>query len=78
MFLIRDDDFVKLFTILEQRRMREREVLHSDLSQGSKLRGDEICPTAKVVLTGDDGADSVRDIGDDRLKNKVEIRECKG
>ena len=60
MFLVKGDDFVILFTILERRRtMREREVLHSDLSQGSKLRGDEICPTAKVVLTGDDGADSV-------------------
>ena len=33
--------------------MREREVLHSDLSRGSKL------------LTGDNGGGSVRDIGDD-------------
>ena len=46
--------------------MREREVLHSNLSRGSKLRGDEIPQTAKVFdLNGDHGADSVGDIGDD-------------
>ena len=40
-------------------------VLYSEACQGSKLRGDEIRPTANaldVVLTGHHGAVSVRDI----------------
>ena len=44
------------------------ENLHSETCRGTKLRGDEIRPTAKVfdvVLSGDRGAVSVRDIGDD-------------
>ena len=50
----------------------EGEVLHSESDseacQGSKLRSGEIRPTAKafdVVLNGNHGAVSVRDIGDD-------------
>jgi hypothetical protein len=46
-------------------------VLHSETCRGSKkkLKGGEIRPTGKafdVILTGDHGAVSVRDIGDDK------------
>jgi hypothetical protein len=47
----------------------EVEVLHSEASRGSNLIGDEIRPMAKafvVVLTGDRGAVSVRDIDDEQ------------
>ena len=49
MSLVKDDEIIKLFTILErQRTTREREDLHSYLRRGSKLRGDEIRPKAKL------------------------------
>ena len=46
----------------------EREVSHSEVSRGSELKADEICPTDKafdVELTYDHDDISVRDIGDD-------------
>ena len=63
--VIKDDKFIKLCTILERRRTNR---VHSEACRGSKLRGDEFRPMAKaldVVLTGDHGAVSARDIGDD-------------
>ena len=60
MCLVKDDEFTKLFTILEKRRRTKED------RRRSKLRGDEIRPTADiafdVVLTGD--LVSIRDIGD--------------
>ena len=40
----------------------------SEACQGSKRKGDKICPTGKafnVIFTGDHGAVSVKDIADD-------------
>jgi hypothetical protein len=49
----------------QEAKEHEVEVLHSEACRGSKLRGDETRPTAKV-LSGDHSAVSVRDIGDDQ------------
>ena len=76
--LVKENEFNKLFTILERERTVKGRFLHSDLCQRSKLKGDEIHPTPKVfdvVLTDDHGADAVRNIG--RLKNKI-FGECMG
>jgi hypothetical protein len=53
--------------------------LHSEVCRGSKLRGNEIRPTGKafgVILTGDQGAVSVRDIGDDEEDRRTGFSEC--
>ena len=52
----------------QEAKNHEGEVLYLDDCRGNKLRGDEIRPTAKtfdVVTTGNHGAVSVRDIGDE-------------
>ena len=58
MCLVKDDEFTKLFTILEKRRRTKED------RRRSKLRGDEIRPTGEefdIILTGDQGAFSVQD-----------------
>ena len=63
----KDDEFIKLFTILETGGPRQA-FHHSDLRRGSKLqRFVQRLKLFDVVLTGDNtsSADLVRDIGND-------------